>query len=88
MTVRSHDEIRIAILAALKSVAPEIDPAAIAADQPLREQIDIDSFDFLNVIIRLNESLGVDIPEKDYAELATLDGATRYLASRCAAASR
>lgn len=48
----------------------------------VREQIDIDSFDFLNVIIRLHEVLGVEIPERDYAELTTLDGAVEYLARR------
>lgn len=81
----TRDEIRAAIFAVLGEIAPEADPAAIAADQPLRDQIDIDSFDFLNVIIRLHETLGVDIPEKDYAELLTLNGALDYLARRCGA---
>ena len=85
MTARTRQEIRAAIFAVLGEIAPEADPAAIAADQPLRDQIDIDSFDFLNVIIRLHETLGVDIPEKDYAELLTLNGALDYLARRCGA---
>ena len=45
----------------------------------MREQLDIDSFDFLNVVIGLHEALGVDIPEADYPKLATLDGAIDYL---------
>ena len=85
MTARTRQEIRAAIFAVLGEIAPEADPAAIAPDQPLRDQIDIDSFDFLNVIIRLHETLGVDIPEKDYAELLTLNGALDYLARRCGA---
>ena len=86
MTARTRDEIRAAIFDVLGAIAPEADPATIVPDKPLREQIDIDSFDFLNVIIRLHEALGVDIPEKDYAELLTLNGAVDYLARRCAVA--
>ena len=83
MSARSRDEIRAVILDVLGAIAPEVDPASIDPDQPLREQIDIDSFDFLNVIIRLHEVLGVDIPERDYGELLTLNRSVAYLA-RCA----
>ena len=86
MNDSSPDAIRATILDTLLSIAPEIDPAAIAPDKPLRDQIDLDSMDFLNVIIRLHEILGVDIPESDYGQLATLDGAVEYLARRRAAA--
>ena len=85
MNARTRDEIRAVIFDVLGGIAPEVDPAAISPDQPLREQVDIDSFDFLNVIIRLHETLGVDIPEKDYAELLTLNGAVEYLARRIGA---
>lgn len=54
--------------------------------KPLREQVDLDSMDWLNVIIRLHEVMGVDIPEKDYGELSTLNGTLEYLARRCATA--
>lgn len=85
MNALNRDAIRATILDTLASIAPEIDPAGIAADQPLREQVDLDSMDFLNVIIRLHEILGVDIPESDYGRLATLDGAVEYLAGKKAA---
>lgn len=84
MTARTHEEIRAVIFDVLGAIAPEAEPTTIAPDRPLREQIDIDSFDFLNVIIRLHEILGVDIPEKDYVELLTLNSAVDYLARRCA----
>ena len=84
MTLRSREEIRDVIFDALGAIAPEMDPAMIAPERPLREQIDIDSFDFLNFIIRLHETLGIDIPEKDYAELLTLNSAVEYLMRRCA----
>lgn len=86
MTARTREEIRAAIFDVLGAIAPEADPATIVADQPLREQVDIDSFDFLNVIIRLHEVLAVEIPESDYGELRTLDSAVDYLARRCGVA--
>lgn len=84
MTLRSREEIRDVIFDALGAIAPEIDAAMIVPERPLREQVDIDSFDFLNFIIRLHETLGIDIPEKDYAELLTLNSAVQYLMRRCA----
>ena len=86
MTAMSRDEIRALVIDTLAGIAPEVDFATIASGQPLRGQVDIDSFDFLNVIIRLSERLKVDIPEADYGQLATLDGALDYLARKCAVA--
>ena len=85
MTLYNREQIQDIIFDALGTIAPEVEPAMIAPDRPLREQIDIDSFDFLNFIIRLHETLGIDIPEKDYAEFLTLNSAVEYLARRCAA---
>lgn len=82
MAELTREQVREIVFDVLGAVAPELDPAAIAPDKPLRQQVDIDSFDFLNVIIRLHERLGVDIPEKDYGELLTLDGAVDYLLRR------
>ena len=85
MAERTPEQIRGIIFDVLGTIAPEIEPGSIVPDQPLRDQVDLDSFDFLNVIVRLHEVLGIDIPERDYAELATLDGAVDYLARRSAA---
>jgi len=85
MTSYNREQIRDIIFDALGAIAPEVEPALIVPDRSLREQIDIDSFDFLNFIIRLHETLGIDIPEKDYAELLTLNSAIEYLTRRCAA---
>jgi len=46
--------------------------------------LDIDSMDFLNFVVALHEKLGVDIPETDYPQLMTLDGAIQYLSERSA----
>ena len=70
----TKDDIRAAVLDALSSVAPEGDYQRLKPDRPLRDQLDIDSYDFLNVVVHLHDQLGVDIPEADYQKLGTLDG--------------
>jgi acyl carrier protein len=78
----SREEIRQVILDALAGVAPEGDYDRLKPDRPLRDQLDIDSYDFLNVILALHERLGVDIPEAEYQKLLTLNGAVDYLAAK------
>jgi acyl carrier protein len=82
MTERTREEIKALVIDTLAAIAPEVDFSTIAPGKPLREQIDIDSFDFLNVIIRLSERLEVDIPEADYGQLATLDSIVDYQAKK------
>jgi acyl carrier protein len=76
------DELRSIILAELARIAPEIDPAAVRADEPLRDQVDVDSMDFLNFIVALHNRLAVDIPESDYAKLTSLDAIVAYLSAK------
>jgi acyl carrier protein len=78
-------EIRALVLRSLRGVAPEADPARVAPDVDLREQLEIDSMDFLNFVIGLHQATGVDIPESDYPKLQTLDACVSYLASKLAA---
>ncbi len=78
----TRDEIKSTVVDALTRVAPEIDPASIQAGVSFRDQLDLDSMDFLNFVLALHERLGVDIPEVDYARLYSLDGAVDYLASK------
>lgn len=87
MDVHDREQLKAAIFEAIAAIAPEIDTADIRPDRPLRQQIDLDSFDFLNVIIRLHETLGIDIPESDYGEMQTLDSALDYLTRRCGGAA-
>ncbi|HET9702047.1 MAG TPA: acyl carrier protein [Burkholderiales bacterium] len=77
-----ENQIREAIFAVLKGIAPELDPAAIEPDRPLRDQVDLDSMDFLNFILGLHKKLGVNIPEADYRKLFTLEDITAYLRGR------
>jgi acyl carrier protein len=78
----TRDEIRDAVVQALTSIAPEIDPQELRADTVLRQEFDLDSMDFLNFVIGLHERFGIDVPEQDYAQLTTLNGAVDYCASR------
>lgn len=78
----STAQIRAAILAGLKKIAPEAELEALAPNENVREALDIDSFDFLNFLIGLHEQLGVDIPEADYGRLTSLTDMTQYIAAR------
>jgi acyl carrier protein len=75
-------EVRKAVVEALLTVIPEARPADIDPAASLREQLDIDSMDFINFIATLDQSLGVDVPESEYGRMATLDACVEYLASR------
>lgn len=72
-------EVRAGVLAELKHIAPELEEAGLAPAKPLREQVDLDSMDWLNFIVALHERFRVDIPESDYARLGTLDETVAYL---------
>jgi acyl carrier protein len=78
----TRDDVRQVVIDALQRVAPEIDAGAIVPDVPLRRAYDLDSMDFLNFIIALHARLGIAVPEQDYAQLATVNGAVEYLMAR------
>ena len=79
-------QLREITLATLCSIAPEVEPGEIAPARPLREQVDLDSMDWLNFLVALHERLAVEIPEADYARLVTLDDVVGYLARKLGAA--
>lgn len=76
------DEVKGVILETLARIAPEMNPASIQPDVEFRDQLDLDSMDFLNLVLALHERLGVDIPEADYAKLTTLARAVQYLVAK------
>ena len=79
------DKVRSAVVATIESIAPGTDVQRIRPDLPLHGQVDLDSMDWLNVIVELRDRLSVEIPEADYARLSTVDSMVAYLASRGAA---
>jgi acyl carrier protein len=75
-------EIRTAVLRALTRVAPEADPQQLDPARPVREQLDLDSIDFMRFLVALRKEVGVDVPESAYAEVASIDGCVAFLAPR------
>jgi acyl carrier protein len=71
-------DIKKMVLNSIHIVAPEMDLEKIKTNIPLREQIDIDSLDFVRFITRLDVALGVDVPESDYPKLQTLESCVNY----------
>lgn len=78
----NRDELKEMVLAQLLSIAPEVEPDELRPDKPLRNQVDLDSMDWLNFLIGLHGRLKVDIPEKDYARLVTLNDLLAYLSAK------
>jgi acyl carrier protein len=78
----SKDELRAAVLAELKRIAPEVEEGELRPDRLLRDQVDLDSMDWLNFLVALHERLKVEIPESDYARLGTLNQVVDYLAAK------
>lgn len=79
-------DIRAVIRDELGRLAPEIDFESLDPALDLREQADLDSMDFLNLVTALHQRLGVDIPDADAVKLATIEGAITYLEQKAAAA--
>jgi len=75
----SDSEINETVLRVLASIAPEADLSRLNPKARLRDQLDIDSMDFLNFVIGLHRELHVEIPERDYGRLMTLAGCVDYL---------
>lgn len=67
------------VLELLTGIAPDVDPATVVAGVDFRDQFDFDSMDTLNFAIALNRELGVEVPETEYARLASLDKCVEYL---------
>lgn len=80
----NRQQLRATVIATLRSIAPEVEESELAAGQPLREQVDLDSMDWLNFLIGLHRALKVEIPESEYARLRTLDELLAYLESKMA----
>ena len=73
-------EARSLIVEVLAGIAPEANLASVSGKVQLRDELDLDSMDFLNFVAALHARTRIDIPEADYPKLSTLDGAVAYLA--------
>lgn len=75
-------EIEEKVLKLLGEIAPEADLSTIKSDIKFREQMDIDSMDYLNFVIALDDEFGVEIPETDYSKFMTLNSCVDQLRKR------
>ena len=78
----NEKEIKDVIFGILKQIAPESDPSSLAPEENIRKALDIDSFDALNFFVRIDEKLGVSVPESDYGKLHTLSQMLEYLSKK------
>jgi acyl carrier protein len=81
----TRDDLRAVALDALKQVAPEADLSALDPARNFRDQLEIDSVDYLNFVLALEQRLGIQVPELHYPRLSSLNGCVAYLASALAA---
>ena len=63
----------------ITEIAPDEDLSNIEAAKSLREQLDLDSMDFLDIVMELRKQYGIEVPEQDYPQLASLDSCADYL---------
>ena len=75
----NREEIRDVLLEIIADIDDEADFAALDADKPLRDQLDLDSMDFLDIVMELRKRYKLQIPEDEYPELATLNSCVNYL---------
>jgi len=73
------EEVVVAITDIITTIAPDEDVTNLDRSERLRDQIDLDSMDFLDIVMELRKLYGVHVPEEDYKELATIDGCVAYL---------
>ena len=75
----TKDEVVFAVKDIIQTIAPDEDVSGLTMDERLRDQIDLDSMDFLDIVMELRKLYGVQVPEEDYKELASLQGCVDYL---------
>jgi len=75
----TQDGLKKIILDIIHDIAPDEDLSDVDPSVRLRDQLDLDSMDFLDIVMELRKRYKIEVPEEDYMELATLDGCVAYL---------
>ena len=78
----TRDQVRQAILNIISDIAPDEDLGAIKDEEKLRDQFDLDSMDFLDIVMELRKRFNLEMPEKDYQELVSMASSVEYLFPR------
>jgi acyl carrier protein len=75
-------EIKEAVLEILSDIAPDEDLSALKDDVSFREQLEMDSMDFLDIVMELRKRYRIQIPEEEYPALASMASTVEYLEPR------
>ncbi len=75
----TREEIGQTVIDIIRDIVPDEDFSNLDPEQNLREQLDLDSMDFLDIVMELRKQYGVEVPENEYPQLATLNSCIDYL---------
>ncbi len=75
----TRDQISQSIISIINDILPEGDCSTVDPDKKLRDQLELDSMDFLDIVMELRKKYGIEVPESDYPQLATLNSCINYL---------
>ena len=78
-------QVKDIVLGIIAVVAPDAELSNVKSDLRLRDQLDMDSMDFLDIVMELRKRYKIEVPKEDYPRLATLDGCVEYLGPKLAA---
>lgn len=78
----TREEVRTAILSIISDIAPDEDLGSIKDDETLRDQFDLDSMDFLDIVMELRKRFNLEVPETDYPNLVSMSSCVEYLFPR------
>lgn len=78
----NKDELKNIIIEEIQNIAPDIEEDDISMKENIQTSLEIDSFDFLNILVALNKRVGVEVPESDYAKVDTLEHMIEYFEQR------
>jgi acyl carrier protein len=81
----TKDETKQVVLDIIADIAPDEDLSNLKPDIRLRDQMQLDSMDFLDIVMELRKRHNIEVPEADYPQLATLDSCAEYLTPKFAA---
>ncbi len=75
----TEDQVKQIVIDIINEIAPDEDTSDLKSEVNLREQMDLDSMDFLDIVMELRKQHGIEVPEADYPRLASLDSCAEYL---------
>jgi acyl carrier protein len=78
----TKQEVKSVLMEIVAEIIPDEDLTGLKDDIPIREQVELDSMDFLDIIMELRKRYGIEVPEDDYMQLATIDSSVAYLEPR------